>query len=607
VAVGIAKARETHSNILRADYVGSTACATCHAKVYAKWSASPMRQMTRDPDRATLRAPFAGETFEFKADSATLFREGAARLIRIASPGGSHLFRVTRVIGNHYREDFAGVEVATATDEIHRGFGPELVLPVTYYYESQGYRPKGYSVMTHERPGLRAGGVWNRTCIFCHNTVPWLDSILGELAGPSHPTYQGVTVDRLLPPERRFGYHVTRAAAFRAAVADEAAFVTASTPRAQSDDQGAARAGIRSLDSHFEGRHLVEEGIGCEVCHGGGREHVADPHVRTSYSPRSDFLEVRPETGKPSQALLINRTCARCHQVLFSRYPYTWEGGRRYGGPLGGSTTSSGEARDFLLGGPGRNLACTACHDPHALDRPEVLARLETPAGNVVCLGCHRSYASAEGLAAHTHHDVSGPGSACIACHMPRKNMALDYSLDALPPHRLADGSRARRGRPSRWNVRPVPRRPERLLPWSATWSACGGQDVRPWPAARTLYGDLGRQRPAWPPWCSGRPHEQVVAAMVLAEQHKTARRRLRSGAAARQAAIRWPVDSPRKALSVLLADKPCALDVDGSPDGYPASARLLAAGWTRLSCRSAPLLPGRSAASARNEPDEED
>jgi hypothetical protein len=66
-------------------------------------------------------------------------------------------------------------------------------LPVTYYFQTQGYRPKGYSVMTHERPGLHAGGVWNQTCIFCHNTVPWLDTVLGALAGNSPPAFQGVS------------------------------------------------------------------------------------------------------------------------------------------------------------------------------------------------------------------------------------------------------------------------------------------------------------------------------------------------------------------------------------------------------------------------------
>jgi len=155
---GVAEPRVVRSNILRADYVGSAACASCHAEVYAKWNASPMRMMTRDPDRAEIRAPFACETFTFKGDQATLFRKGASRFVRIDShEEGEHLYRVTRVIGNHYREDFAGVEVAQAADGVRRGTVPELILPVTYYFQSQGYRPKGYSVMAHERPGLRAG------------------------------------------------------------------------------------------------------------------------------------------------------------------------------------------------------------------------------------------------------------------------------------------------------------------------------------------------------------------------------------------------------------------------------------------------------------------
>src|SRR5450759_807043 len=104
VNAGVTAAKETRSNILRADYVGSSACASCHANVYAKWSASPMRKMTRDPDHAEIRAPFSGETFVFKGDQASMFREGSARFVRMVSlTEGEHLFRVTRVIGNHYR------------------------------------------------------------------------------------------------------------------------------------------------------------------------------------------------------------------------------------------------------------------------------------------------------------------------------------------------------------------------------------------------------------------------------------------------------------------------------------------------------------------------
>ena len=561
VAIGIAKARETRSNILRGDYVGSAACAGCHAEVYAKWSASPMRKMTRDPAQAEIRAPFAGETFTFKGDQATLFRESSSRFIRITSPEkGEHLYRVTRVIGNHYREDFAGVEVAATADVVQRGTVPELILPVTYYFQNQGYRPKGYSVMAHERPGLRAGGVWNQTCIFCHNTVPWFDTALGALAGTSPPSYQGVLVDRLLPPARRFNYRITNDAALRKAIADEEAFVGGAPAKRDLDGESAARAGIRVLANQFQGRHLVEEGIGCEVCHGGGREHTADPRVRTSFSPRAEFLDVNPADGHaPTRALLINRTCARCHQVLFSRYPFTWEGAFRHGASPGGSSGTSGEARDFLLGGPARNLACTACHDPHTVDAPEHLASLATPASNGVCLPCHRSLASPEELAEHAHHLPSGPGGSCIACHMPRKNMALNYSLTRY--HRIGsptDRERVEGDRPLECA----------LCHADKSVAALVGDMERLWGKhydrgkLRALYGDLTANA-LLATLLKGRPHEQVVAAMVLAEHND------RSAAPEVARLLLSPYPLARRfaaqALNSMLS-QPCTMDVDASP-----------------------------------------
>ena len=561
VSAGVAQAKETRSNILRGDYVGSAACAACHADVYAKWSASPMRKMTRDPDQAEMRAPFAGETFAFKGDQATMFREGAAHFVRMVShEEGEHLYRVTRVIGNHYREDFAGVEVTSPAEPVQRGVGPELILPVTYYFQTHGYRPKGYSVMTHERPGLHAGGVWNQTCIFCHNTVPGLDTLLGALAGPAPPGYQGVFVDRLLPPERRFTYRVTNEAAFRRAVASEEAFVGAALPRPAHDSQSAARAGIRALASRFQGQHLVEEGIGCEACHGGSREHAADPHVRTSFAAHSDFLAVEPATGPPpTRALLINRTCARCHQVLFSHYPFTWEGGLRHGPAPGGSSGTSGEARDFLLGGPARNMACTVCHDPHALDKPGHLAELATPAGNRVCLPCHTSFASADALAEHAHHLPSGPAGSCIACHMPRKNMALDYSLTRY--HRVGsptDRDRVEGDRPLECSLCHTDKSANALVDdMERLWGK--HYDRR---KLRALYGDLDGNA-LLSTLERGRPHEQVVAAMVLAEANVNAAAPL----VARLLASPYPLARrfAAQALASML-DQPCAVDVDASP-----------------------------------------
>jgi predicted CXXCH cytochrome family protein len=550
--------RETRSNILRADYVGSAACAGCHSELYAKWARSPMRNMTRDPVTAEIRAPFAGETFTFKSDRVTLFHQGPRRFLSLSSPGhDDRLFQVTRVIGNHYREDFAGIEIASTGDVAERGRGPELVLPVTYYFETQGYRPKGYSVMTHERPGLHAGGVWNQTCIFCHNTVPWFDRIWGELAGPTPPAYQGVAADRILPPERRFAYTVTDHAQFQAEIAREESLVTATHRRPATDDESTARAGTRALMAAFTGQHVIEEGIGCESCHGGCREHAADPRVRTSYGPTSDFLAVKPASGTaPSRALLINRTCAQCHQVLFSRYPYTWEGGLRHGRSPGGSSGTSGEARDFLMGGPGKNMACTACHDPHTADAPDKLASLATPARNDVCTGCHKAFASTEGLAEHAHHDPKGAAGACIACHMPRKNMALDYRLTRY--HRIGsptDRERVEGDRPLECALCHTDQSVARLVTdmerlWGKRYDRA---------KLRALYGDL-EQNALTATLMHGRPHEQVAAAMTLAD-HRVAET---APMVAKMLESPYPLARrfAAKALS-MLRQEPCAIDVD--------------------------------------------
>jgi predicted CXXCH cytochrome family protein len=557
IAIGSPPARQTRSNILRSDYVGSAACAPCHAAIYAKWDASPMRKMTRDPEHAQIRAPFAGETFVFKGDQATFFRQGTARFVRLASSSlGDRLYRVTRVIGNHYREDFAGIEVASTEDHNARGEETEWVLPATYYFQTQSYRTKGYSVMTHERPGLGVGAAWNRTCIFCHNTVPWFDTTWGALAGRSPPSYQGVLVDRLLPAPQRFSYQVTNDGAYRTAIANEELLVGAE-PGKVTDNAAAARAGIHAFAGNFQGRHLVEEGIGCEACHGGGREHAADPQVLTSFAPRSSFLAVGPQGGEqPSRALLINRTCARCHQVLFSRYPYTWEGGIRHSNALGGSSTTSGEARDFLLGGPARNLACTACHDPHSLDKPEALARLATPAGNGVCLDCHKSLAGAEQLAEHAHHLPSGPAGSCVACHMPRKNMALDYSLARY--HRIGsptDRERVEGDRPLECA----------LCHTDKSIASLVGDMERLWgkrydrTKLTALYGDLSANA-LTATLQHGRPHEQVVAAMVLAEHKVTSAAPLVADLLVDST---YPLARRFAAQALASMGKPCPLDVD--------------------------------------------
>ena len=406
-----------HSNVERTDYAGSEACSGCHPDVAATWARSPMHRMTRTARGAEVRAPFDGTRWVFKDDAIVLDHRGDERFMRIETPGGAppKTYRVTRVIGGRTREDFAGVDVAGGEDE--------LVLPVSFVFATGAFRYKGYSVMVHERATLRAGPQWSRACIFCHNTIPEMDRLLGAIGAPGARPYQGQEVDRWLPDDRRAHARVTGAALFARAAGDEMARLGSLPPPGEEDSAGVARRAIEVVRSSFDGAALVEEGIGCEACHGGSIEHVRDPRTRPTFVPTAPWLDA----GLPSagRAHAIDHVCARCHQVLFSRYPYTWEGGRR-GANAGGSHINSGEGRDFLLGGCASALSCTACHDPHRADDPGAMRAMGTPAGNILCTSCHAELADGDRLRSHAHHDPTGAGGACVACHMPRKNMGLE-------------------------------------------------------------------------------------------------------------------------------------------------------------------------------------
>ncbi len=547
-------ARLVSSNVERRDYVGSAACAPCHSEIYDTWAASPMRRMTRAGTGDAVRAPFDGSTFHFKGDEVTLEAHEGRRYMRVQSQaGGAQLFRVTRVIGGRYREDFTGLEV-TGTDAASPPVGDptvEPVLPVSYLLFAKQWRYKGYSVMVKERPRLgKHGAPWRQTCIFCHNTEPYLATVYDDLAGGGR-TYQGSVTDRLLPPDRLWRTETTSPAGLARALGDELAFLGAGPTAGATLD-----AAVRATWDRFGEAQLVEVGIGCEACHNGAREHVKDPDRLPSFEPRSAFLRVAtPEP--PGRASAINHTCARCHTVLFSRYPYTWEGGLRSSAVPGGSTVSSGEARDFLLGGCSGALRCTACHDPHAEDRRADLDRLGTVAGNAVCAGCHAKEAAPAALAAHTHHKPDGDGSACLGCHMPRKNAGLAYALTRY--HRIGsptDAARVEKDRPLECALCHADKSVAELTGLMETW----------WNkrydrgALRALYGDDLGVSPLVAA-LRGKPHEQITAAGVLGERGS----RASAGGLAPLLSAEIPLVRywAREALQ-RLTGRPLPIDLDG-------------------------------------------
>lgn len=485
------------SNVARGDYAGSASCTACHSDIAARWNKTPMHNMTRLIESAVVSAPFDGTVFHFKTDYVTLEMHKGAKYMRLnTKEKGELLFRVTKVIGGRHREDFAGVQVNEQGDVLDPD---DKILPVSFMRATRELRYKGYSVMDSERPSLRASGEWRKRCIFCHNTEPYLDVMLGALS-TSKP-YQGAVVDSLLPAAKRATFTVTDFDKFRDAAYDEIRRLNVNDGVAiarAADVPATVERATTSIRARFDARNLLEIGIGCEACHGGSAEHVREPRTKPSLTPRAPWLSVTPPKGTDAHAQSVTRTCARCHQVLFSAYSYTWEGGLRAKEP-GGSNINSGEGRDFLLGGCASKMTCTACHDPHSpADTPRV--------DNAVCTGCHQG----KETKAHTHHE----SVTCVGCHMPKKNMGLATKL--VRYHRIGspnDRVRVESDRPLECALCHEKKSARELVESMEAW--WGKTFDR---AALTgLYGDLSGS-PILSTLSRGKPHEQAVAIAVAGE-----------------------------------------------------------------------------------------
>ncbi len=544
------------SNVRFADYAGTASCATCHAAYVESWLRSPMHGMTREARKADVKGPFDGTVFRFHDDEARLETAGADRFVTLRSKRfGGGIYRLTRVIGGHHREDYAGVSVAAVREGAPALGDPteELVLPVSFVFGTDGragtLRYKGYSVMVRERDGLKAGPVWNQTCIFCHNTVPYVSTVLGALAGTGG--YQGEVLDPLLPASMRATYRVKSAPAMNRLLAEEIG-------RLGGDASPTFRGAISTTRARFRAGQLVEVGIGCESCHLGSAEHVRDPRRLPSFEPVTDAFAVDLR-GPGHRAEALNRVCARCHQVLFSGYDPTWEGGSRKRAP-GGSHINSGEARDMMLGACASRITCVDCHDPHAHDGTAPMRRQPPSLEDAPCIRCHQGLASADALRAHAHHDPAGEGARCVACHMPRKNMALDGTLSRY--HRIGSPTDAQKvllDRPLECALCHADKDVRTLVSTMESWWNKRYERG----ALEKLYGSLDAnvllataER--------GKPHEQAVAFQVLGD------RTVKTAVPVLAGQLRHPYPLVRgyakRALDAILAPAPVPIDLD-APD----------------------------------------
>ena len=121
----------------------------------------------------------------------------------------------------------------------------------------------------------------------------------------------------------------------------------------------------------------VEDGIGCEECHGPGSDHAQ--------KPSKDNISV----------VSTSEACGKCHQ----------RGGINPKPPAKGGFIRHHEQINELLSGAHNGLSCMECHDPH---KRAIYAKNN-------CAECHEDAAASYAENIHAKDDIK-----CFACHMPQ-------------------------------------------------------------------------------------------------------------------------------------------------------------------------------------------
>lgn len=406
----------------RNSFVGSRACADCHADAYRRWQGSQHAVAMQPAGEHTVLGDFDGTTFRHLGLAATFLRRDGKYLVRTDGPDGRPgEFEVRFTFGvyplqqylielprGHLQAFSVAWDARRAADGGQRWF---------HLYPDERIGPGD------ERHWTRRQQNWNYMCADCHSTH--VRKNYDAATDTYRTTYGEVGVGceachgpgaRHVRLAREAGRRGTRMAASGLAVAlDERRDVRWSIDPTTGN---AVRSAVRSTDREIEA---------CAQCHS----------RRGQFS--GDYLPGEPFTDHYRPALLA---AGLYHPDGQQRDEvYDW-----------GSFLSS---RMYSKG-----VTCSDCHDPHG-------GKPRAP-GNQVCAQCH--LASKYDAPAHHFHSPGRAGSACADCHMRTETyMVVDPRHDhsfriPRPDLTVSIGvpnacSQCHRDRSSRWAAAEIRRR----------------------------------------------------------------------------------------------------------------------------------------------------
>lgn len=390
-----------------AGFVGSKTCTACHADEAARWARSQHRAAMDFATADSVKAPFAGESLRETSGTIRFEREGRAFFVRRDGAARGP----TGPAASDHASDL----------RISGTFGVEPLQQ--YLLDAVDGRVQVLPWAFDTRPASEGGQRWR-------NLYPEA----GDPDDPLHFSRPAQNWNHVCADCHLTGY------------------------RKRYDAERA------KFESRWE-----ELGVGCEGCHGPGREHVrwaasqesvaaaATAGAGMGTSSDSDSLSVSGEGAVPADAEAAKGLIARLderHGVVWAIDPATGNAVRSRPRTSGreldvcaqcharrsaitesyvagepfldhyrptlldpGLYHADGQQRDEVYGYGSflqsrmhaKGVTCSDCHDPHSGS-----LRAE---GDALCASCHASERYA--TPAHHHHRAESSGSRCVACHMP--------------------------------------------------------------------------------------------------------------------------------------------------------------------------------------------